>query len=94
MALLLRRLLVPAASVLLRAASTPGPGPLPRLLSALLGPRRPAAPPPPVAPPPPARGFKTRAALRRRCRACRLVKRRGRWFVVCEQHPRHKQRQL
>lgn len=45
-------------------------------------------------PPPPALGFKTKAVLRRRCRDCYLVKRRGRWFVLCKTNPKHKQRQM
>lgn len=58
----------------------------------LLGPLRAALPALPA--PPPALGFKTKGVLRRRCRDCRLVKRRGRWFVYCESNPRHKQRQM
>ncbi|XP_074056042.1 large ribosomal subunit protein bL36m [Macrotis lagotis] len=42
----------------------------------------------------PALGFKTKAVLKKRCKDCYFVKRRGRWFVYCETNPRHKQRQL
>uniref|UniRef100_A0A4X2M2E9 Ribosomal protein n=2 Tax=Vombatus ursinus TaxID=29139 RepID=A0A4X2M2E9_VOMUR len=42
----------------------------------------------------PALGFKTKAVLKKRCKNCYFVKRRGRWFVYCETNPRHKQRQL
>ncbi|XP_062943551.1 large ribosomal subunit protein bL36m [Cynocephalus volans] len=78
--LLLSRLLSSAARPLLRL-------PLPVALPAPLR-------PPPGLPPPPALGFKTKAVLRRRCAHCRLVKRRGRWFVYCSASPKHKQRQM
>uniref|UniRef100_F6R2H4 Ribosomal protein n=1 Tax=Monodelphis domestica TaxID=13616 RepID=F6R2H4_MONDO len=39
-------------------------------------------------------GFKTKAVLKKRCKDCYFVKRRGRWFVYCATNPRHKQRQL
>uniref|UniRef100_A0A8C5ZS96 Ribosomal protein n=1 Tax=Marmota marmota marmota TaxID=9994 RepID=A0A8C5ZS96_MARMA len=42
----------------------------------------------------PAAGFKTKAVLKKRCKDCYLVKRRGRWFVYCKTNPRHKQRQM
>lgn len=42
----------------------------------------------------PALGFKTKGVLKRRCKGCYLVKRRGRWFVHCKTNPKHKQRQL
>lgn len=42
----------------------------------------------------PTLGFKTKAVLKKRCKDCYLVKRRGRWFIYCKTHPRHKQRQL
>ncbi|KAM5260361.1 large ribosomal subunit protein bL36m isoform 1-T3 [Hipposideros larvatus] len=44
--------------------------------------------------PQPAVGFKTKGVLRRRCRDCYRVKRRGRWFIYCRANPRHKQRQM
>lgn len=39
------------------------------------------------------RGFKVVAALRRRCRDCRMVKRGKKIYVLCDANPRHKQRQ-
>ncbi|XP_044539788.1 39S ribosomal protein L36, mitochondrial [Gracilinanus agilis] len=42
----------------------------------------------------PTLGFKTKAVLKKRCKDCYFVKRRGRWFVYCATNPRHKQRQL
>lgn len=42
----------------------------------------------------PTLGFKTKAVLKKRCKDCYLVKRRGRWYIYCKTHPRHKQRQL
>ncbi|XP_014033441.1 39S ribosomal protein L36, mitochondrial isoform X1 [Salmo salar] len=41
----------------------------------------------------PASGMKTKSALKRRCKDCFFVVRRGRLFVFCKAHPRHKQRQ-
>ncbi|KAJ8395257.1 hypothetical protein AAFF_G00034590 [Aldrovandia affinis] len=38
-------------------------------------------------------GMKTKSALKRRCKDCFFVRRRGRLFVFCKTHPRHKQRQ-
>ncbi|XP_007653713.2 39S ribosomal protein L36, mitochondrial [Ornithorhynchus anatinus] len=43
---------------------------------------------------PAALGFKTKGVLRKRCKDCYFVKRRGRWFILCKSHPRHKQRQM
>ncbi|NWT18972.1 RM36 protein, partial [Vireo altiloquus] len=37
-------------------------------------------------------GLKTKTALRRRCKDCYFVRRRGRLYVVCKSNPRHKQR--
>ncbi|XP_055991303.1 large ribosomal subunit protein bL36m [Sorex fumeus] len=54
----------------------------------------PALPCPALPCPAPAQTFKTKAVLRRRCRDCYLVKRRGRWYIYCKSNPRHKQRQL
>ncbi|XP_052598879.1 39S ribosomal protein L36, mitochondrial [Peromyscus californicus insignis] len=42
----------------------------------------------------PSQGFKTKGVIKRRCRDCYMVKRRGRWFVLCKTNPRHKQRQM
>ncbi|KFO38484.1 39S ribosomal protein L36, mitochondrial, partial [Fukomys damarensis] len=42
----------------------------------------------------PALGFKNKAVLRKRCRDCYMVKRKGRWYVLCKTNPRHKQRQM
>lgn len=36
-------------------------------------------------------GFKVKRKLKRRCKDCYFVVRRGRVFVICETHPRHKQ---
>lgn len=41
----------------------------------------------------PAAGMKTKSSLRRRCKDCFFVIRRGRLFVFCKTNPRHKQRQ-
>ncbi|CAL9691267.1 unnamed protein product [Knipowitschia caucasica] len=41
----------------------------------------------------PCAGMKTKSALKRRCKDCFFVRRRGRLFVYCKTHPRHKQRQ-
>ena len=37
--------------------------------------------------------MKTRSAIRRMCQGCRIVKRRGRRFVICDRNKKHKQRQ-
>jgi large subunit ribosomal protein L36 len=34
-----------------------------------------------------------KASIRRLCDACRIVKRRGKLFVVCKENKKHKQRQ-
>ena len=39
------------------------------------------------------RKMKVRTAIKRLCEACRIVKRRGRLYVVCSKVPKHKQRQ-
>nr|XP_012296015.2 39S ribosomal protein L36, mitochondrial [Aotus nancymaae] len=39
-------------------------------------------------------GFKTKGVLKKRCKDCYRVKRRGRWYIYCKTHPRHKQRQM
>eukprot|EP01006_Ploeotia_vitrea_P057757 TRINITY_DN68220_c0_g1_i1.p2 TRINITY_DN68220_c0_g1~~TRINITY_DN68220_c0_g1_i1.p2 ORF type:complete len:110 (-),score=40.34 TRINITY_DN68220_c0_g1_i1:58-387(-) len=37
--------------------------------------------------------MKVRAAVKRMCQACQVVRRRGRVFVICKRDPKHKQRQ-
>ncbi|NWW20903.1 RM36 protein, partial [Falcunculus frontatus] len=52
-----------------------------------------AVPPPPgLLVPPLLAGLKTKTALRRRCKDCYFVRRRGRLYVCCKSNPRHKQR--
>ncbi|KAM9165603.1 large ribosomal subunit protein bL36m [Pangshura tecta] len=41
-----------------------------------------------------AMGLKTKGVIKRRCKDCFIVRRRGRLFVYCKTHPRHKQRQV
>ncbi|KAK7898639.1 hypothetical protein WMY93_019492 [Mugilogobius chulae] len=41
----------------------------------------------------PSASMKTKSALKRRCKDCFFVRRRGRLFVFCKTNPRHKQRQ-
>lgn len=41
----------------------------------------------------PSAGMKTKTALKRRCKDCFIVRRRGHLFVFCKTNPRHKQRQ-
>lgn len=48
------------------------------------------APLPPLAP---AAGSQVRSAIKKLCEACRIVKRKGRLYVVCDKVPKHKQRQ-
>ncbi|XP_058420366.1 large ribosomal subunit protein bL36m [Diceros bicornis minor] len=43
---------------------------------------------------PPALGFKTKGVIKKRCKDCYKVKRRGRWFIYCKTNPKHKQRQM
>lgn len=40
------------------------------------------------------RGFKDKAVLTLRCKDCYYKKIDTRWWVLCEKHPRHKQREL
>ncbi|KAM9252745.1 large ribosomal subunit protein bL36m isoform 1-T1 [Dugong dugon] len=42
----------------------------------------------------PALGFKTKGVIKKRCKDCYRVKRRGRWFIYCKTNPKHKQRQM
>ena len=37
--------------------------------------------------------MKVRASVKRICEHCKIVKRRGRIYVICKRNPRHKQRQ-
>uniref|UniRef100_A0A8C4UZV0 Ribosomal protein n=1 Tax=Falco tinnunculus TaxID=100819 RepID=A0A8C4UZV0_FALTI len=53
-----------------------------------------AVPPPPGLLPPLCAGLKTKTSLKRRCKDCFIVRRRGRLYVCCKSHPRHKQRKL
>jgi large subunit ribosomal protein L36 len=39
-------------------------------------------------------GFKMKRVLKRRCKDCYFVVRRGRMYVICETHPRHKQKAM
>lgn len=41
----------------------------------------------------PTAGMKTKSSLKRRCKDCFFVRRRGHLFVFCKTNPRHKQRQ-
>ncbi|NWW89160.1 RM36 protein, partial [Rhynochetos jubatus] len=44
--------------------------------------------------PPLLAGLKTKTSLKRRCKDCYIVRRRGRLYVCCPSNPRHKQRKL
>ncbi|MCY4473471.1 MAG: 50S ribosomal protein L36 [Kistimonas sp.] len=37
--------------------------------------------------------MKVRASVKKICRDCKLIKRKGRVRVICSKEPRHKQRQ-
>ncbi|CAB36868.2 mitochondrial ribosomal protein subunit L36 [Schizosaccharomyces pombe] len=39
------------------------------------------------------RGFKVKASVKKRCSSCYFVRRKGRLYVLCKKHPRHKTRQ-
>ncbi|NWS70088.1 RM36 protein, partial [Crotophaga sulcirostris] len=39
-------------------------------------------------------GMKSKVSLKRRCKDCFIVRRRGRLYVYCKTNPRHKQRKL
>ncbi|XP_049891571.1 39S ribosomal protein L36, mitochondrial [Epinephelus moara] len=41
----------------------------------------------------PSAGMKTKSALKKRCKDCFFVRRRGHLYVFCKTNPRHKQRQ-
>ncbi|XP_075561152.1 large ribosomal subunit protein bL36m [Pelecanus crispus] len=51
-----------------------------------------AVPPPAGLLPPLLAGLKTKTSLKRRCKDCFIVRRRGRLYVCCKTNPRHKQR--
>ncbi|CAM9262284.1 unnamed protein product [Bubo scandiacus] len=54
-----------------------------------------AVPPPPgLLLPPVLAGLKTKTSLKKRCKDCFIVRRRGRLYVYCKTNPRHKQRKL
>nr|DBA24693.1 TPA: hypothetical protein GDO54_012317 [Pyxicephalus adspersus]DBA24694.1 TPA: hypothetical protein GDO54_012317 [Pyxicephalus adspersus] len=38
-------------------------------------------------------GLKTKTTLKKRCKDCFFVKRRGRLYIYCKRHGKHKQRQ-
>ncbi|XP_025901386.1 39S ribosomal protein L36, mitochondrial [Nothoprocta perdicaria] len=42
----------------------------------------------------PLAGLKTKTSLKKRCKDCFIVRRRGRLYVCCKTNPRHKQRKL
>ena len=37
--------------------------------------------------------MKVRSSIKRICEKCKIVRRRGRNYVICSANPRHKQRQ-
>ncbi|MCA9118364.1 MAG: 50S ribosomal protein L36 [Planctomycetaceae bacterium] len=37
--------------------------------------------------------MKVRASVKRICESCKVVRRKGRVYVICAANPRHKQRQ-
>ncbi|KAM6135126.1 large ribosomal subunit protein bL36m [Pterocles gutturalis] len=53
-----------------------------------------AVPPPAGLLPPLLAGLKSKTSLKRRCKDCFIVRRRGRLYVYCKTNPRHKQRKL
>ncbi|XP_054237893.1 39S ribosomal protein L36, mitochondrial [Indicator indicator] len=79
-----------------RAAALPAPGS--RTLPPWCGAAAPrallAVPLPAALLPPLLAGLKTKTSLRRRCKDCFIVRRRGRLYVYCKTNPRHKQRKL
>uniref|UniRef100_A0A8C6HNF7 Ribosomal protein n=1 Tax=Mus spicilegus TaxID=10103 RepID=A0A8C6HNF7_MUSSI len=42
----------------------------------------------------PSLGFKTKGVIKKRCKDCYKVKRRGCWFILCKTNPKHTQRQM
>ncbi|KAJ8041530.1 39S ribosomal protein L36, mitochondrial [Holothuria leucospilota] len=41
----------------------------------------------------PQRELKVKSAIKRRCKHCKIIKKQGLWHVICEESPRHNQRQ-
>jgi large subunit ribosomal protein L36 len=39
------------------------------------------------------RSMKVKSSIKRICDGCRVVRRKGRNYVVCDRNPKHKQRQ-
>jgi large subunit ribosomal protein L36 len=37
--------------------------------------------------------MKVQASVKRRCKDCKIVRRKGRVYVICKSNPKHKQRQ-
>jgi len=37
--------------------------------------------------------MKVRSSVKKMCRACKAVRRKGRVYVICSKNPKHKQRQ-
>ncbi|HET9843169.1 MAG TPA: 50S ribosomal protein L36 [Gammaproteobacteria bacterium] len=37
--------------------------------------------------------MKVRASIKKMCKGCKIVARKGKKFVICETSPKHKQRQ-
>ncbi|XP_060134228.1 large ribosomal subunit protein bL36m [Zootoca vivipara] len=42
----------------------------------------------------PVAGMKCKVVIKRRCKDCFIVRRRGHLYVYCKTHPRHKQRKF
>ncbi|NXP48924.1 RM36 protein, partial [Heliornis fulica] len=78
-----------------RAAVQPAPASRAQpLWCGAAAPRALLAVPPPPGPPLFLAGLKTKTSLKRRCKDCYIVRRRGRLYVYCKTNPRHKQRKL
>ncbi|MDD3679729.1 MAG: 50S ribosomal protein L36 [Candidatus Shapirobacteria bacterium] len=37
--------------------------------------------------------MKVQSSVKKRCRNCKIVRRRGRVYIICSNNPKHKQRQ-
>jgi large subunit ribosomal protein L36 len=37
--------------------------------------------------------MKVRASVKKICSSCKIVRRKGRMYVICDKNPKHKQRQ-